>query len=273
MVLSFTPASALLRKYIYSFNTFRPGADLNVNYLAFPQTGSTLFFLNKARTMSSDQQLHILPDENAQPSVQLLGKYTVPILLSYGGYVDELSIDFTPLGINYFFERAYGQLAPQYFQELKQEQWIGIAQALYALPDVDSRQSRLEAFLEGEYRDRQLNSLQQAVAAFMDPEAEVSAQQAGSLAGLTQKTLLRNFKKYAGCTPQKFMRIVRFRQSLSRRYTGQGSSNLTQLGLASQFYDSSHFGREYRLLTGRCPKEFFRNISFIGDNRYPYLFS
>ena len=273
MVQSFKPSSPLLKKYIYHFNTFSKEADLRINYLAFPQLGSTLFFLNQAEVQQSNSQLSIKPSAGTSPAIVLLGKYTSPITLAYGGYVDEISLDFTPLGINYFFDAPFAQLAPRQSQALLVKPWNDFAPELWASDNISTRLHKLEAFLEAQFRERQLHSLQHAVDLLMDTTQDISIKQAADLAGLTAKTLLRKFKKYAGCSPLMFKRIARFRNSVQLKQRNENSGNLTQTGLNSQFYDSSHFGREYRLLTGRCPKLFFKRISFVGDNHYPYLFS
>ena len=273
MVVSYKPKSELLRKYIYQFNTFQKDAHLRIHYLAFPQLGSTLFFLNKAAVSRSTAQLTIQPDEATGPAIEVLGKYTTPITLSYGGYVDELSIDFTPLGINYFFDTPFAHLAPHHAQPLTEKSWCDFALELYTSDNMPERLENLELFLQRQFRNRQLHTLQQAVDLLMNTAVDISVKEAGAMAGLTEKTLLRNFSKYAGCSPLMFRRIVRFRNSIKVKQLNKYVSNLTQLGHESQFYDASHFGREYRLLTGRCPKAFFRSISFVGDNHYPYLFS
>lgn len=273
MIRSYKPTSELLKKYIYHFNTFRKEADLRINYLAFPQLGSTLFFLNEAALAKTTTQLTITPCASANPVVVVLGKYTTPITLSYQGYVDEISIDFTPLGINYFFDTPFASLAPYNFQELTSDPWTSLAHSLFAPDQMAERLNKLEEFLEAQFRQRELQALQQAVDLLMNTEEETGVIQAADGAGLSAKSLLRQFKKYAGCSPVVFKRIVRFRNSIRIKQLNDPVANLTQTGHDSLFYDSSHFGREYRLLTGRCPKLFFKSISFVGDKHYPYLFS
>jgi len=106
----------------------------------------------------------------------------------------------------------------------------------------------------------------------MDKTTDYRVAEVAKIIGVTERTLRRSYKKYIGCSPHMFKRIVRFRNAIDVSLIKQKRQNITQLGHEYLFYDSSHFAREYKLFTGRNPKTFFNEVSFLGNSIYPYIF-
>jgi len=275
MVIEVAPCAALA-PYVYEYTALEQHLDSAFSYYVFPQKGSSLAFFKDVSIQRFEKKIHF--DRQTFPqdfSIELLGKYRDPIQLSYPGWIAELAINFKPLGINYFFEQNYQQLAPNTFQALELPEWQKIAMSLFKEHEVKAQVAILERFLLRRIRSNrieELASLEQATTLLESTDRDWSIADIASHVGLNEKTLVRRFKKFAGCSPLQLKRILRFRRSIDLKQVGATVQNLTQTALESEFYDSSHFGREYRLLTGHSPKNFFKEVSFQKESRYPYRF-
>lgn len=272
MVRSFKPKSRFLSKYITGFSVFEKDCDLNINFTTFPHIGPGLALFKNTGIKIEKEHMNIYPDDQVSCNSVVLGKYTSPVVITYNGYVDEISVNFTPLGINYFFHDDYRTLAPENFQPLAEQAWIDFAPALFSVEDTEERLKIFEDFLSAQFRNRNLDLLQQAVDLLMDRETDYRVSEVSDTTGINEKTLRRHFNRYIGCSPVLFKRIVRFRQAIEKKRTDDTMASLTRLSQEGLFYDSSHFAMEYKKFTGKNPRSFFKEVSFLGNSRYPYIF-
>ncbi|WP_121964630.1 helix-turn-helix domain-containing protein [Myroides sp. N17-2] len=75
---------------------------------------------------------------------------------------------------------------------------------------------------------------------------------------LSERTLERLIKEYVGMTPKVYSRIVRFQSSLDLLRQADFKS-LTELTYQSEYFDQSHFIREFKEFTGTSPRSFLFN--------------
>ncbi|AJA70119.1 AraC family transcriptional regulator [Myroides odoratimimus] len=75
---------------------------------------------------------------------------------------------------------------------------------------------------------------------------------------ISEKTLERLVKQYIGMSPKLFSRIMRFQSSLDLLRESK-FKNLTTLSYQSDYYDQSHYIREFKEFTGVSPKEFIKS--------------
>jgi len=72
----------------------------------------------------------------------------------------------------------------------------------------------------------------------------------------SQKSLETKFKKIVGLTPGKYVRLIRF-SNLMRKYESN-KIDLNDLILMYNYYDKSHFLKDFKLFLNQSPKEFFK---------------
>lgn len=272
MVKSFKPKSRFLSRYIKDFSTFKKDCELNINFAAFPHMGPGLALFKNALLEVKDRHLNIIPAKKINYNTVVLGKYTAPVFITYNGFVNEVSVNFTPLGINYFFADPYGKLAPQNFQHLQDHNWVDFAEELFTFSTEREQIECFENFLANQFRELPLDQLQYSIDLFMDQDIDYKVSEVAELTGMNEKTMRRKFHQFVGCSPVLFKRIVRFRNAINVKRMNEKLENLTQLGQEGLFYDSSHFVREYKLFSGKNPKTFFNKVSFLGNSEYPYIF-
>lgn len=274
MIIDIRPKSGLLKKHIASFNMFEKSNDFQLNFFAFPQFGSTIELFKNAKISRSGTTLKIAPvkksdsDKNKY-SVEVLGKYTEPVFINYKGYVDGFTINFNPLGINYFFEQSYKKIAPENFQSFAGTKWNKFAEELFAIPDFKGRMEFAENFLENTFNDIDITGIEKAVTAIIkDPT--ISIQELTQVCGMSYRSLHRKFNEYVGCSPVSYKRIARFRKSIDFNGWKEQNPNCTEISYSNSFFDTSHFRKEFLKLTHQNPSTFFKTISRIGNHKFPY---
>ena len=72
----------------------------------------------------------------------------------------------------------------------------------------------------------------------------------------SQKTLETHFKKIVGLTPGKYIRLHRF-LTLMRKYEGK-EIDLKDLIYMHNYYDHSHFGKDFNNFMKQSPKDYFK---------------
>jgi AraC-like DNA-binding protein len=82
--------------------------------------------------------------------------------------------------------------------------------------------------------------------------------------GLSIKQFERRFKATTGFPPKLYARIARF-QSAKRKYVSGRITSLTKLAYACNYYDQSHFTRDFIEFSGVSPSHYFSYID-KGDN-------
>ncbi|HSH65826.1 MAG TPA: AraC family transcriptional regulator, partial [Bacteroidia bacterium] len=189
--------------------------------------------------------------------------------ISYEGYVNGFTINFKPLGINYFFDRSYKQLAPHNFQRLSDEKWIKFAEEVLAFKNFEERVEFAEFFLEKVINTIHLTEIERAVETIIrDPSANVN--EIASNSCVSVRSLHRKFNDYVGCSPMVYKRIVRFRRSIDFDARKQQNLDLAEISHINDFFDTSHFRKEFLKLTHQNPVDFFKTISEMGNHKFPY---
>jgi AraC-like DNA-binding protein len=83
-----------------------------------------------------------------------------------------------------------------------------------------------------------------------EPLADTSLAELASLAGLHPHHLVRAFGARYGVPPHRYRRLLRI--ELAKQRLSRGDP-LSDVALATGFYDQSHFGRHFRRVVGTSP--------------------
>jgi AraC-like DNA-binding protein len=77
-------------------------------------------------------------------------------------------------------------------------------------------------------------------------------------AAMSQSTLERHFRAAVGASPKKLSRLARLQHVCRLWDTGK---SLTEIAFEAGYSDQPHMVHDFRLFTGMCPEEFFRDPS------------
>ena len=209
--------------------------------------------------------MEISESSGAEVIIEILGKYTCPLLIEYTGKLQGISIVFKPLGLNYFFRDNYQSIAPQFSQALLKAEWQIFGQNLFS---GDDDLVRLETFLISQFRETStLSTLEKSLSILEHAGNETALSELAARLGLHQKAFQRHFKKHIGCSPVEYRRICRFRNSVASRLNSSELKTLTDLTYESGFFDQSYFIKEFRKLTTHNPKDFFKLVNQVDGEK------
>lgn len=81
--------------------------------------------------------------------------------------------------------------------------------------------------------------------------------------GTSERQLQRSFKANVGITPKQFLRILRFEKSLA--LLKNNKSELNDLAFTMEYFDQSHFIREFKEFSGTTPYRFMGKYIISGE--------
>lgn len=265
MIKTIAPSSPILKKYIECLYVFEGKSNSYFSYLAFPHFNTGLSFMKGASILRQDWSLQVFENSTDSVHIEILGKYTTPVLLEYKGQLREISIIFKPLGINRFFKDNYLSLAPKFSQELTNDVWSQFGESLFSgIDDI----SKIESFLLSQFSDHPIFSIIETALKWLENSDEkIAISTIAMKVGLNAKTFQRYFQKHMGCSPIEYRRIFRFRSSLTNKLNSAEWKNLTDITYEGGYYDQSYFIKEFRKITHHNPKDFFKSTSKVDGDK------
>ncbi len=271
MIEEIKPKSEFLKKYIQSFSILKSNGQKDINYYLFPQLGTTMVLAVDTAIKRYDNKIQFIHDLNSPPKIEIFGKYLNPVQIRYQGIFNEFSIDFAPLGVNYFFNEPYNALAPNNFQEIKHNDLTQLAKSISDVDDNEKKIELVEQYFLSVFKEIKAKYLEEAIS-LIGQNQDISIETIAKQCNVTTRTLNRAFNNYLGCSAQAYKKIARFRKAIDYKIRSKDSVNLTNVCHNNSFYDSSHFLREFKLLTQNNPSNFFNSISEMGISKFPVRF-
>lgn len=265
MIKTIAPNSPILSKYIECFYIYEGKFKSVFSYVAFPHFNTGLSFFKGASIQRQNWSLQISENTDMGVHIEILGKYTTPLLLEYKGQIREISIVFKPTGLNRFFKDNYLTLAPNFSQELKNDLWRQFGESLFSGTDDISK---IESFLLSQFGENQeVSSIENALTLLENNNEQISIADIAIKVALNIKTFQRHFQKHMGCSPVEYRRICRFRNSLTKKLNNTQLKNLTEITYEEGYYDQSYLIKEFRKITNHNPKDFFKSMSKVDGDK------
>ena len=246
-------------------------ADFRQSYVTFPQLTTPLSLFTQARTRLDAGRRHasVWFDPNSKPHGEVDGIFTRPMIISYRGIIDEVTIVFEPLGLNQFLrcnlsDVAVGPAARRFnpygaaFDQLLSK--------LFATKDRHQRRNLLEEFFLAQYQPFNNVVVSDSLKWLIETD-NMSISQIAQSAGVSHKTFTRMLLRHLGTTPVVLRKIARFRRSLELSFVRRSRHTSTEIALLCDYYDQSQFIKQYHQLAGDSPMRLFRNISNLGGEQ------
>ncbi|OXA82435.1 AraC-type DNA-binding protein [Flavobacterium aquidurense] len=97
---------------------------------------------------------------------------------------------------------------------------------------------------------------------------EISVSDIGKSLNASQRILQIKFKSATGLTIKKYIQILKFRKSVDQMVnSGLDKLKLTDVALYNQYFDQSHFIKQFKDVTKTTPKMFNSDLYFLSKKR------
>ncbi|MEE1945494.1 helix-turn-helix domain-containing protein [Pedobacter sp. KR3-3] len=266
LFVNIAPISKRLSKYIHSFTLSVKEATCPTTYIAFPNLGTCLAFFNQTKVCIEETHVSFSKDKGTRPSIILLGRAQFPVSVTFNDPVEEIAINFTACGINYFFDVPFYQIAQQAHQVLTNHKWTNFAAVLFAAP-APERLALLEDFLLTCLNEENKEILEKIYTQVSRNEIQ-QVKELANLVHMSERNLLRYFKDYFGCSPSAFNKIRRFRSAIGQTYNGNGYPK--KFYDESTYFDLAHFRKDFRQFTGAGLTQFYKALFLVGNGGSPF---
>ncbi|RAJ08800.1 AraC-like DNA-binding protein [Chitinophaga skermanii] len=271
----FKPLNKTLKRYIsgYYFLTESDPA-VQTNYLTFPRNESILSVSLHGKLSQVDGKEVYEYDEARGVMSTLICHYYRPLHIECRGRINEATIYFKPLGLNAFLEHDLADYTGPHFTTF--EPYPGYLQAMEEVlqeKDVHRKIELLERYWLSKLKSFYHPFLGKMVDDLSSSDEQVSVAWLVEKYKMSRKTINKHFDIHIGKSPSEFRKIHRFREALGKRLQGKQHERLTHLSYDLNFFDQSHFIKDFKQLTGKTPKAFFQQISFdpAGEVSWLYL--
>ncbi|MDD7915953.1 helix-turn-helix domain-containing protein [Polaribacter ponticola] len=105
--------------------------------------------------------------------------------------------------------------------------------------------------------DSEVKQIDKAINLIIEKDGLIQVNELLNVISFSQKSLETKFKKIVGLTPGKFIRQYRF-MNLMQKYQSKKIA-LTDLIYMFDYYDQSHFAKDFKFFMKQSPKKFFKN--------------
>lgn len=235
-----------------------------ISYLTFPNNYCILTINRNFTVEISEHKVTLESSEVKNLTASLVTRYTEPLHIQYHHLIDEITIYFKPLGINYFIGDVTkifepGPLLNQDFLS----DFTATLSELFNLERTDQI-AQLENCLLANIKNTEVDLITSIV---KDVEAGIAVATIADQHQMSRQYLGRLFKSKLGKTPSEFKKIDRFRKTFKAHKTAR---NLTELSTL-EFYDQSHFSKDFKKFTGKSPNQFFKKVNAEKENIWLFI--
>ncbi|WP_148304592.1 AraC family transcriptional regulator [Formosa agariphila] len=144
-----------------------------------------------------------------------IGKYVAPLFVSYKHYVNEIAINFTPTGINYFFDENFSDIAKCPIQEIGDSEITEFSKVLFNT-HKENRIESLESFLEQRFRKKNIQLVEQVIP-IIECDKALKFKNICKELNVSERNINRLFHKYIGYSPKDYKKIICFRKAIKEK--------------------------------------------------------
>ncbi len=197
-----------------------------------------------------------------QPRAMVLGHTIAPFYIEPTGYVDTFAIRFYPYGFANFVTVPIKALAntetplAQLFEEKTTKK---LEQEIIHAADTKQRIKIIESFLLNKLNEQTTvdNIVKTTIDTLFATKGSTSISKILKEDLSHRRQLERMFVKQIGVSPKQLGKVIRLQNALKAMLNEEES--LTHIAYQNDYYDQSHFIKDFKEFTGISPKEFLGN--------------
>jgi len=199
-------------------------------------------------------------DRFLQPRCFLIGQLTRPYIVEPAGDTGTFVIRFHPNGFLPFATLPLKEMenTPVPLGRLYGEEGVELENKILQALSTSERIEIAESFLferlaAADTIDR---IIQSTVDTLLAVNGQISVKALSDQNQVNRRQLVRKFSSTIGLSPKQLAKTIRIQAALKTLLT-EFPSNLTELAYENEYYDQSHFIKDFREFTGLSPKEFY----------------
>ena len=204
-VKAFYPQNEELSKFVESYYILEHSEHDNpVSYLTFPSVYSIVAVVKNAENVILDNKVITKYSESKTLETSLVCRFNEPICFGYQGNIKEICIYFKPLGINAFLKKElahYSHSSLDKFEPFSDYQ--SEMERILKIKDKAVLTADLENYWLGKLAGFTHPFLSEAISK-IDENLKISTTELASGFGVSQKTLIAQFKKHLCKTPSEY---------------------------------------------------------------------
>lgn len=250
----------ILNSYVHSIWTLEDDHKSSV-----PKTFRTIADGKPGLIFQHTDKGQFYQNEKALPSVFLFGAATKHATIELNGQFKTIGIFFQPAALKTVFGLDASELTDNCIDADLLAKKNRLTDTLLSSPSTSYQIELLTNFIA---KQIQLNN-QSANKELLYTLSQISAtKEPVSLTGLANsvhlstRSLERRFKEFVGLSPQLFVRISRFQQTITQLQS-KHYRNLTDIAFDHSFADQSHFIRTFKEFSGLTPKDYLQRAGEV----------
>lgn len=213
----------------------------------------------KRYTSESDFILH--------PNAMVMGQRTKSYYILPVGNVDTFAICFYPIGFGNFVNTTLENLVDKetpIAELFGQSEANALEQQIIQAIDIQQRINIIETFLLKKLNLK--NTISNIVKSTVDTLLQTNGTTPINVILKDdiskRRQLERHFKKQIGISPKQLGKAIRFQTTL-QLLLNKKSLTLTDIAYESEYFDQSHFIKDFKDLVGVTPKDFLDNENMV----------
>ncbi|MFD2824139.1 DUF6597 domain-containing transcriptional factor [Lacinutrix iliipiscaria] len=144
--------------------------------------------------------------------------------------------------------------------QLELPNMLELQEQIYISKRINEKMKCIEQYLSSYVGDSNNKSLEQTFSSLSIDASQLKVQGLG----IGIRRLEQRFKNEIGISPKLFIRTIRINTVIEQMKINKHQS-LTQLALEHNYYDQSHFIKDFKQFTGLNPSKFLKSINPNGD--------
>lgn len=264
----YTPENDILKQYIegyYFVCDNQPGGT--EKYLTFPNNYCIVTTNLNSNVRLDKSKISIVPSLMENIYASFVYHYTNPIEVHYEKPIQEITIYFKPLGINYFVNNLETMFSQKQMTEFT-PQFSDFKTEMNKIFHIENRELQIDA-LEAYWLSKLIvKNLVLIERILSDIESNMRIEDIAKRHNISRKHLYKMVQKNLGKSPIEYRKIFRFRNAISNK---KEVKNLTELSYENSFYDQPHLIKNFKDLTKSNPGSFFKNVNTENKNVWRFI--
>ncbi|MDR3681055.1 MAG: helix-turn-helix domain-containing protein [Flavipsychrobacter sp.] len=269
----FVPADKLLKKYIDCIYIIKRD-DKPLKYTAYPSTHLAVGLFSNANIVQEEKKLIVANADFENAIAIACNRLHDVVVMDYKQVPNEVAINFKPMGFNTFTNADIAGRPDFTIFNSWDDDLTEVLNSVFSTEKTACQTEIIQNFLLSRYSPlAEEEILTKAIAMLCDFTKDYCLEQIAALVGVHYKHLYRCFKKYVGCSPARFKKIDRFRNTICSRLKAKDAVKLTETGYDNNYADQSHFIRHFRQVAGENPTSLFKDLVLLGGDKIAWKFS